>query len=233
MSPERALCVDTDALVNLLALNCLEPALDGLGFSLSDCFRLRSAKKQIEKSSWVENHWPLFDRAGSIRLVEQMRLLPKTPALELLSVLNLDGIDEGEAYFLATLVENPHCLLLTGNKRMLEALHRPGVSEEVIRIREVVRGRVMVFPQIVAELVQKLSLSVLEERVRSAFCRHRTLKILFGSKKPTRPADFWSAYESEMRHLEEICGQDWLFPLEPRPPRPARRPGDHGSSLEG
>lgn len=46
--------------------------------------------------------------------------------------------------------------------------------------------------------------------MRAAYCRHSTLRVLFGTRRPTRESDFWQAYESEMRTFREICG-DWLY----------------------
>ncbi|PYQ55548.1 MAG: hypothetical protein DMF53_27885 [Acidobacteria bacterium] len=212
MGGSRALCVDTDALVNILALDALDIALNLLGVTRSECFRLRAAKPQILKAAWVENQWPFFDREKAASVVDDLRLLPQMPPDDLLDALNVDGIDEGEALFLATLSENPDYLLISGDRRMLEALHG---SEDIrlAKVREAVRGRVILFPQVVAALVRKLSLRVVETKIRTGLCRHRTLKILFGSKRPTEPDHFREAFESEMRTYASICGEDWLFPL--------------------
>ena len=213
MGGSRALCVDTDALVNLLALDAFDVALKVLGFTRSDCFRLRAAQHQVLRSTWIENRWPFFDRDKASTVVNDLRLLPQMPSDDLLDALNVDGIDEGEALFLATLSENPDYLLLSGDRRMLEALH--GSSDiRLVRVREAIRGRVILFPQMVAALVRRLSLRVVETRIRTGLCRHHTLKIMFGSKRPTEPDHFREAYEAEMRSYAAICGEDWLFPLD-------------------
>jgi hypothetical protein len=214
----RALCIDTDALVNLLALDAFDTTLKILGLKRSDCFRLSAAEHQVAKAAWVEHQWPFFDREKVRPVIRELGLLPQAPPLDLLDALNVDGIDEGEAYFLAALSENPEYLLMSGDRRMLEALH--GASDiRVARVREAVRGRVILFPQVVAALVRKLSLKVVEGRVRSSLCRHRTLKILFGSKRPTDSEQFREACDSELRSYVAVCGEDWLFPLDgsPRP----------------
>jgi len=217
----RALCVDTDALVNLLALDAFDITLKFFELTRADCFRLRAAEHQVAKAPWVEKQWPFFDREKALPVVRTLQLLPQSPAIEVLDALNVDGLDEGEAYFLAALSENPGYLLISGDRRMLEALH--GASDSrLVRVREAVRGRVILFPQIVAALVRKLSLQEIETRIRSGLCKHRTLKILFGSKRPTDPDHFREAYESELRSLMSICGEDWLFPLDGSLPR---RPG--------
>jgi hypothetical protein len=222
----RSLCVDTDALVNLLALDAFDDALKLLGITRSECFRLRAAKRQILKATWVENQWPFFDRDKASAVVDDLRLLPQMPSDDLLDALNVDGIDEGEALFLATLSENPDYLLLSGDRRMLEALH--GSSDiRLVKVREAVRGRVILFPQMVAALVRRLSLRVIETRIRTGLCRHHTLKILFGSKRPTEPDHLREAFEAEMRSYVAICGEDWLFPLEAlSPPSGSTLPGD-------
>jgi hypothetical protein len=207
-----SLCVDTDALVNLLALDCLQAALDCLGCDSDRCYRLQAASHQIRRARWIEEKWPLFDRVNAAALADQLRPLPVAPPLSTLEALNIDHIDQGEAYFLAAMVEMPDSLLLSGDRRMIEALHR-ATNPAVVSVREAVRGRVLMFPQIVAALVRKMSLAAVEERVRTAFCRHLTLKILFGSRRPTRSEDFWEAYQSEMKQIEIVCGEGWLYPL--------------------
>jgi len=216
----RALCVDTDALVNLLALDAFDTTLKFFDLTRSDCFRLRAAEHQVAKAPWVEKQWPFFDREKALPVVKALQLLPHAPSIEVLDALNVDGLDEGEAYFLAALSENPGYLLISGDRRMLEALH--GASDRrLARVREAVRGRVILFPQVVAALVRKLSLQELEGRIRSGLCKHRTLKILFGSKRPTDPNHFREAYESELRSYIALCGEGWLFPLdETLPGRP-------------
>ena len=192
--------------------------LELLGINRSDCFRLHAAKRQILKASWIENQWPFFDRDKACSIVDELRFLPHMPSDDLLDALNVTGIDEGEALFLAALSEDPEYLLMSGDKRMLEALH--GSSDiRLVRMREAVRGRVILFPQVVAALVRKLSLKVVETRIRTGLCRHHTLRILFGSMRPTNPDHFREAYEAELRSYVAICGEDWLFPLDgPLPP---------------
>jgi hypothetical protein len=231
LSGSRALCVDTDALVNLLALDAFDFALKTLGITRSDCFRLRAAKHQITKAGWIENQWPFFDRDKACSIVEDLQLLPKMPSDDLLEALNVDGIDEGEALFLATLSENPEYVLVSGDRRMLEALHG-STDIRLARMREAVRGRVILFPQVVAALVRRLSLKVVETRIRTGLCRHHTLKIMFGSKRPTDPEHFREAYESELRSYTAICGEDWLFPFGGTlPPSSSSLSGDRRSLL--
>jgi hypothetical protein len=209
----RALCVDTDALVNLLALDVFDAALALLQFTRAQCFRLRVAEHQVERAAWVENRWPFFDRSRALPVVRDLKVLQQQPRVELLEILNINGIDVGEAYLLAALTDNPEYLLLSGDKRMLEALHAAS-DPRLVAVREAVRGRVLLFPQVLAALVGKLSLEVMEGRFRSSLCRHRTLKILFGTQRPTDPDHFREAYESEMKSYAAICGQDWLFSID-------------------
>jgi hypothetical protein len=207
-----SLCVDTDALVNVLALDCFDAVLACLDCPRSRCFRLHALPYQIRKAKWITDRWPLFDRAAMLPLVEQLGRVPASPSVETLQALNIDDIDQEDGYLLAALAQSPDFLLLSGDRRMVEALHRS--SDEVVRaVREAARGRVLVFVQIVAALVRRLSLPVVEQKVRSSFCGHRTLKILFGSQGPTHETEFWAAYESEMKSLKAVCGEDWLYPL--------------------
>lgn len=125
-----------------------------------------------------------------------------------------DGIDEGEAYILAKALEDRALLVLTGDGRMIRALHQtPGVID-----LESLRGRVVLFPQMIGALVNRLSLSEVEYRWRAAAPdttkqRQKSLSVMFGSTSPARAEDFWSGYSLQVGHVTDVCGSGWLHSL--------------------
>lgn len=208
-------CIDSDALVNLLALGCFEDALKCIGCDEHSCFRLPSIVAQLERGRWVGERWPKADRAAMVAIARQLPVLPQSQNIAIQSALNgVDGIDEGEAYILARALEDPQLLVLTGDGRMIRALHLPPPVVDL----ESLRGRIVIFPQMVGALVNRLSVTEVEYRWRAAAPdttrqRQKSLSVMFGTTTPTRIEEFWAAQSFQVGHVTEVCGEDWLYSL--------------------
>lgn len=213
MPLDRTACIDSDALVNLLALGCLEAALSCIGCAPSSCFRLPSVVAQLERARWVGERWPKADRTAMAAAARELPVLPIPQNIATLDALNARmGIDEGEAYILARALEDREILVLTGDGRMIRSLHQPPAIVDLGSLR----GRVLLFPQMIGALVNRLSLSEMESRWRAAAPdmtkqRQKSLSVMFGSVSPTRAEDFWSGHALQVGHVSEICGDDWLY----------------------
>lgn len=216
MLTRKAACIDSDALVNLLALDCFGDALTCVGCDENSCFRLPSAVAQIVRGRWVGERWPKADRAVMAAIAEKLPVLSPPRDLTMQETLNsVDGVDEGEAYIIAKALEEPDLLILTGDGRMIRALHQAPATDAVL---ESLRGRVLIFPQIVGGLVKMLSVSEVEYRWRSAAPdttkqRHKSLSVMFGSATPTRDEEFWNGYSLQVSHVIDFCGEDWLYSI--------------------
>lgn len=210
------ICIDTDALVNLLALGCLREALWCVGCTEDMCSRLPSVPAQVRRARWVGERWPNADRALMAEAAERLPSLPPPSNLELQSALNnIKGVDEGEAYLLAKAVEESDLLLLSGDGRMIRALYE---VDEKYGVRDALQGRVLIFPQIIGGLVKALSVTEVEYRWRSSSPsstdkKQKSLSVMFGSASPIREADFWQGYELQMSHVTDVCGASWLYSL--------------------
>jgi hypothetical protein len=211
---ERRLCIDSDALVNLLALESLEDAIACLNLSLENCCRLPSVEAQLRRAGWINDCWPKADRVAMLTLAQRLSILPPPQSLATLErLISRHGIDEGEAYILAHALEDEKLIVLSGDSRMIRALHEePGLVDT-----ERLRHRLIAFPQILATLVQHLSVAEVEHRWRKAAPdassrRHKGLAVLFGSH-PTSPESFWEGYRFQHSKITDHCGPDWLYPL--------------------
>ncbi len=213
MTPTTVL-LDTDALIALLALDCFDAALELLEIEPSRCYRLPAAVAQAARARWVGDVWPRADRTAWPARIAELPALSPPGSIELLQRLILvQGIDEGEAYLVASLVEGSGSLLLTGDSRALRALLTANSLRDVV---EALRKRVITFPQIVGQLVRHLSLSEVEHRWRSAAPgttsrRHKGLSVLFGTSSPTRPDDFWSAHQMQIDQLAAVTDGDFFY----------------------
>lgn len=215
MTKNQRTCIDSDALVNLLALGCFAEALACIGCNESLCFRLPSVVAQLDRGRWVGERWPKADRAAMAAMARRLPVLPPPKNIAVQAALNsIIGIDEGEAYILASALENPELLFLSGDGRMIRALHLTPTLVDL----ESLRGRILIFPQMIGALVNDLSIAEVESRWRAAAPdttrqRQKSLSILFGSESPTRPEEFWAGYRFQMSHITDVCGDDWLYPL--------------------
>jgi hypothetical protein len=202
-------------LVNLLALDCFTDALTCIGCDESSCFRLPSVVAQLERGRWVGERWPKADRSAMAATARRLPVLPPPENIAVQEALNnIMGIDEGEAYIIAGALEDPELLVLSGDGRMIRALH---LTPPLVNL-ESLRRRILIFPQLIGALVNNLSIAEVESRWRAAAPettrqRQKSLSIMFGSESPTRPEEFWAGYRFQMSHVTVACGDDWLHPL--------------------
>ncbi|MEP7011117.1 MAG: hypothetical protein ABJC13_12400 [Acidobacteriota bacterium] len=144
----------------------------------------------------------------------RLPVLPPPQDITTLDALNSrEGIDEGEAYILARALEDQALLVLTGDGKMIRALHQAPPLIDLERLR----GRIVIFPQIIGALVSRLSVLEVEYRWRSAAPgatsqRQKSLSVMFGSA-PTSTEEFWSGYKFQASRVTEACGEGWLYPL--------------------
>src|SRR6185436_4746751 len=107
MTPNQRLCIDSDVLVNLLALGCLGDAFSCIGCAQSTCFRLPSVVAQLERGKWVGERWPTADRVAMAGAARGLPVLPPPRNVGAQHALNSrEGIDEGEAYIIAAALED-------------------------------------------------------------------------------------------------------------------------------
>ncbi len=155
-----------------------------------------------------------MDRAASADTASRLPILPPPQDIATLGALNSrEGIDEGEAYILARALEDQSLLVLTGDVRMIRALLQAPTFIDL----ESLRGRIMIFPQIIGALVNRLSVSEVEYRWRKAAPgatsqRQKSLSVMFGSA-PTSAEDFWNGYRFQVSRVTDVCGEEWLYPL--------------------
>jgi hypothetical protein len=217
LSNDLTMCIDTDALVNLLALESLDDSFACIPCDCASCFCLPAAAAQIKRSKWVGDRWPRADRDRMAEKASRLASIPPPKNITMQDALNsIPDIEEGDAYLLTYMVENPRPLLVTADSRMLRAVHsaRDGAAR---RVQEEIFGRVLVFPQIVGALARSISVSEMEDRWRLAAPwnhaqRQKSLSVMFGSP-PTREDDFWRGYELQVSLTTDVCGAGLLYPL--------------------
>lgn len=205
-----ALCLDTDVLVLLVALDLLDEASRCLGTTPEESFRLEAATSQVRRARWVTRSFPKLDRERAAETVGRLRPLGAPRPGGLLDTLaSIQKIDAGEALMLAAAHERSELILLSGDFRMLEAFGR--TSElPIVKLREALRRRIVLLPDLFAEIARKTGLEAMDRRWRASDVSNRSLKILFGSQLSSME-ELEQAREALCRDAVSLFGPDYFF----------------------
>jgi hypothetical protein len=205
------LCFDADALIHLLGIDCLGPAIECLGGSPESCSFMPSVLGRIRSKKWLAERWPRADPDDLRACIERMAPVGSPRDLSLQEALNINDIEPGDAALIALLFETKDLLLVTGDGRMIRALYSAPASLD--HVKEAVRGRFVLFPQLLPEIARRITLLELERKVRSSQTLHKGLRIIFGGRTPTPQEEFLSACEMQVARTIEVCGRDVLYLL--------------------
>lgn len=166
--------------------------------------RIRSKKRMAER-------WPNSDSDHLRACIERLTPVGSPRDLTLLESLNINDIETGDAVLIALLYEIEDLLLVTGDGRMIRALFSAPASLD--HVKQAVRGRFILFPQLLPVIARRISLAELERRVRASQTAHKGLRIIFGGRTPTPDDEFSQACKMQVAQTIEVCGTSVLYPL--------------------
>jgi hypothetical protein len=174
----RRLLVDNDALVKLAHWQLLEaiPRVTGIPWERTSAlvslkFRAQKADRKLFRSAEVAQ--AVFDRANL------MAEMPELDATIVSRLQGMPGIDAGEITLIAALCADPEALLLTGDKRALEALANCGHVDIHARIA----GRIIVVEHILQSVLETEGAATLAQAVE----QHRDLDTAVRCAVPLPP----------------------------------------------
>ncbi len=198
------LLIDVDAAGKLAHWRLLEelPALSGIAFN--EMVTLTSARFRARKSLEKPDGKLFRDvtaAKAAISAIDQMQpTLDVDPAL-MTDMVDVPGIDAGEAVLLAALDANPQARLLTGDKRALRALAAlaPGVRQRF-------SSRIVIVECVLLAALDAHGLEWLRERVCPWKEIDKSTVVIMGSRCDLGEAavrEGLAAYITEMRDLCE------------------------------
>lgn len=208
---ERLLLVDSDVFVLLGAAGLLDELAVALGFTPDAIRRLPALPHQLRKGRTFRRYDESARQAAGVRCDVALPLDERPDTATFDRLLSVDGIDEGEAFFFATLAERPACLLTTGDGRSLVAL---GQAPELQDVRDQVRGRIVPLEAALILLVRRLGATVVGARLKPLAAIHRTIDIVFGTKDEFDEVETVRQITSYLDSLRQSMGDDLLYPVE-------------------
>ena len=206
---ERLLLVDSDVFVLLSAAGLLEELATVLGFAPDAIRRLPALPHQLQKGRSFRRY-DLAARTTVLTKCEATASWDERPAdnERFDRLVSVDGIDEGEAFFFATLSERPACLLTTGDSKALVAL---GNASDLADVRDQIRGRIVPLEGALLLLVRSLGAEAVGSRLKPLAPAHRTIDILFGTKDHFDDDEAVRQITSYLDSLRQSLGDDLLF----------------------
>lgn len=209
---ERLLLVDSDVFVLLSAAGLLDDLVAVLGFAADAVRRLPALPHQLQKGRSFQR----YDSAAREAVLAKCEATPSWDARPADStrfdrLVAVDGIDEGEAFFFATLAERPACLLTTGDNRALVAL---GNASDLADVRDQIRGRLVALEGALLLLVRSLGAETVGSRLKPLASVHRTIDIVFGTKDHFDDAEAVRQITSYLDSLRQSIGDDLLYSVE-------------------
>ena len=206
---ERLLLVDSDVFVLLSAAGLLDELATVLGFAPDAIRRLSALPYQLQKGRSFRRY-DLAARTTVLTKCEATASWEERPAdnERFDRLVSVDGIDEGEAFFFATLSERHACLLTTGDSKALVAL---GNASDLADVRDQVRGRIVALEGALLLLVRSLGAEAVGSRLKPLASVHRTIDILFGTKDHFDDDEAVRQITSYLDSLRQSMGDDLLF----------------------
>lgn len=196
----QSLLIDNDALLKLARYGLLDQALTLFKCNPTDVsvlpaakYRLLPAKNRLRFCQDEESATRLEAFFEISNLLDAGLANP-----DLLDVLNaVPNIDAGEALLFAVAANNRNTLVITGDKRSLEALCS---YDSVADVSKALAGRVVSL-EVLFSMLAEYQFTLIQERVRAKPDVDTTLKIVFGV---TFPADCESVKKGFASYISDL-----------------------------
>jgi hypothetical protein len=177
--------VDNDIILKLVACNLFWEALTILGLTQADLRVFPSAKHVFRKNNRVMQKYPQAIRADAISIVERCtEIIPELP--DELQILDVEGVNRGEAFLISATRYETSFYLTTGDKRCLKAL---AAAPQLGAIRQRLDGRVICLEQLIFRLICTQGFDEVLTKVLPAREYDIALKSSFGSGEKATQED--------------------------------------------
>ncbi|MCP2729697.1 hypothetical protein [Limnofasciculus baicalensis] len=196
----QSLLIDNDALLKLARYGLLDQALALFKCTPTDVSVLPAAKYRLLPA---KNRLRFCkDEESAARLEAFFKTSNRLDAgladPDLLDILNaVPNIDAGEALLFAVAANNRNTLVITGDKRSLEALCS---YDSVAHVSKALAGRV-VSVEVLFSMLAEYRFTLIQELVRAKPDVDKTLNNVFGV---TVPADFESVKEGFASYISDL-----------------------------
>jgi len=181
--------VDSDVFCKLALASLLEPALEVLGYGLSDCRLLPALAHMLKRGRLVEAYGPTAcAKLESIACVVPTLTDPRSRWLD--SLAPVPEIDPGEAQLFAKAADDG-LTVMTGDKRAVQALKR------VPDLTAALCGRVVVLEAILSALCLRLGVDKVRRSIAPVLHHDTMLRVCFSRDNPS-PRTALACYFSDL-----------------------------------
>lgn len=194
--------LDNDALHKLAALGLVDEALAAIG---ADELRvLATAKFKFMVAKNPDKGRAKFGGVVWERLRAVLEVtggVGPTDAKDLDVLTDVLDIDEGEAVLFSAAARLPESVLVTGDKRSLQALAGAPSCEEIVRA---LSGRVLCLEQVIERLISHVGFETVVTRTTQSTLADASLSAVFGM--PRTPESVAEGLESYISDIRERTG---------------------------
>ncbi len=208
---ERLLFVDSDAFVLLAGASMLEACAGSLGVHRSNIRRLDALPHMLRKGR-LPRTYPAEVIAAAMASCTAIAPLTAAPSEQSSAwVTDAPGIDSGEAFLFAHMLDNPRALLLSGDKRALRALVG---TASLAAVATSVAGRIVCVEAALSLLVRDRGILGVSQAFQPLLTASATLRVVFSEALSTDQDQCLVALDAYFRHLNADTGGALLW----RPP---------------
>lgn len=205
---DKLLFIDTDAFILLAGAELLPQAIELLGLTSQNVYRLQALPHMLGKTRRIQQtyHPDVITRATiACDSFAQIDVAPDPEVTQRFADVN--GIHEGEAMLLALMVTDPNVHLLSGDKTSMKAF---AAADALSDLRSVVNGRVICVETILRELVTHHGSDVIGRRF-DLFRDHKTVRVVFSDGCKADRGQCLEAIDVYINELKGIVGDQFLF----------------------
>lgn len=194
------LLIDNDAVIKFAAWELVERCLSVLSATWDDCRRLASLKfillsKKAELLASLTEHQ--FERI--VDVVDRLPVLDDEIDAELANeLLDIDGIDPGEAAILSGLLSSPESLLLTGDKRALSAFVLAASAAHA----ESAKGRCHCIESVLLLLIARYEYDEICQCLNRAHDLDTVVRVCLGHSGNASESDFRNGLNSYLKNFD-------------------------------
>jgi hypothetical protein len=206
--------IDNDILLKLTAFQLIDETIDLLGLSINTLrvlstaefvFRNWQKKQQVQpdkSQGYTDNIWE--EAILFCQLCQPLNSLNSTLESSILNeiqqlMLFREEINEGETELILATAYTADFVILTGDKRCLQALPQIPLS-----IYSRLQGRVLCLEQIILKLIDRLGFDQVQSLIQPAIQCDKSIRICFGYSQPAPENQVRAAlqnYIDDINHL--------------------------------
>jgi len=189
--------VDNDIILKLAAYNLFWEATTKLNVKQENIRILPTAQKVFSSNSRISRQYTSQTIQRALQIVRGCTPIAQYSQEEFKSLVSEEGIDAGEAMLVAATQLEKNSLLVTGDKRFIQAL----ASSNLVDVKQRLSKRIICLEQLLLNLLEVSEFDKICRRVVSAENCDETITEMFNSGKQSKPSEVSSSLSQCVENL--------------------------------